>query len=89
MTIPPSAAKKSKVLIIGATGFIGQFITQAALDAGKTTYLLNRSIPKFPANEKDMKLKAFEDQGAIILHVFLIHLLLFLLYTNMSLYYAS
>ncbi|KAG5603758.1 hypothetical protein H5410_025250 [Solanum commersonii] len=62
-----SAGKGGRILIVGATGFIGQFITQASLDANRRTYILVRSFsdnfhPKIKIS------KEFEDKGAIILH---------------------
>ncbi|KAK4357566.1 hypothetical protein RND71_023176 [Anisodus tanguticus] len=61
------AGKGGRILIIGATGFIGQFIAQANLDANRRTYILVRSFQdNFHPKVKDIK--AFEDKGAIILH---------------------
>ncbi|CAA3015742.1 Hypothetical predicted protein [Olea europaea subsp. europaea] len=57
---------KNRVLIVGATGFIGHFIAQASLDTGGSTYILIRSLPQCPAEAKAVK--AFEDKGATILH---------------------
>ncbi|KAL2484762.1 NAD(P)-binding Rossmann-fold superfamily protein [Abeliophyllum distichum] len=57
---------KNRVLIVGATGFIGQFIAQASLDTCKSTYMLIRSLPRCPAEAK--AIKAFEDKGATIIH---------------------
>lgn len=58
-----SAGKGGRILIVGATGFIGQFITQASLDANRRTYILVRS---FPSNfhPKIKIIKEFEDKGA-------------------------
>ncbi|CAI9096291.1 OLC1v1032396C1 [Oldenlandia corymbosa var. corymbosa] len=60
---------RNKVLIIGATGFIGRFIIQASLDSGLPTYILSRR-PAFDGDDhpKAQAIKAFQDQGAIILH---------------------
>ncbi|KAL3501650.1 hypothetical protein ACH5RR_036099 [Cinchona calisaya] len=70
MTVSPSqngqAEKGSRVLIIGATGFIGQFITQASLASGRSTYVLCRPAARCPSKEK--AIKAFEDQGATIVY---------------------
>ncbi|KAF7123818.1 hypothetical protein RHSIM_Rhsim12G0081500 [Rhododendron simsii] len=57
------AAKGQGVLIIGATGFIGQFIAEASLNDGRPTYLLARSSS---SNAKTMKV--LQDKGAIIIH---------------------
>ncbi|KAI8527612.1 hypothetical protein RHMOL_Rhmol12G0089000 [Rhododendron molle] len=57
------AAKGQRVLIIGATGFIGQFIAEASLSGGRPTYLLVRSSS---SNPKTMKV--LQDKGAMIIH---------------------
>ncbi|KAK3041286.1 hypothetical protein RJ639_001388 [Escallonia herrerae] len=67
MTVSPSVpAGKGRVLIVGATGFIGQFITQACIDTGRPTYVLVRSTPRSPSKAK--AIKALEDKGVTILH---------------------
>ncbi|XP_073316316.1 leucoanthocyanidin reductase-like [Primulina huaijiensis] len=70
MTLPPSsnggADHSSRVLIVGAAGFIGQFIADASLNSGHSTFILIRSIPSCLAKAK--ALKGFEDQGATIIH---------------------
>ncbi|XP_052186337.1 leucoanthocyanidin reductase-like isoform X1 [Diospyros lotus] len=63
MTVSPSfaaAAKQGRVLIIGATGFIGQFVAEASLEAGRITYVLVRSGPS-----KAKTIKALQEKGAI------------------------
>lgn len=67
MTVTPISAGKGRVLIVGATGFIGQFIAEASLAAGRTTYVLVRPGPGGPSKAKNVK--ALQDKGAIILHV--------------------
>ncbi|WMV28151.1 hypothetical protein MTR67_021536 [Solanum verrucosum] len=62
-----SAGKGGRILIVGATGFIGQFITQASLDANRRTYILIRSFSD-NFHPKIKIIKEFEDKGAIILH---------------------
>ncbi|XP_071927880.1 leucoanthocyanidin reductase-like [Coffea arabica] len=70
MTRSPSpngqAEKGSRILIIGATGFIGHFIAQASLASGKSTYILSRAAARCPS--KARAIKALEDQGAISIH---------------------
>ncbi|KAK3010979.1 hypothetical protein RJ639_011169 [Escallonia herrerae] len=67
MTVSPSVpAGKGRVLIVGATGFIGQFITQACIDTGRPTYVLVRSTPRCLSKAK--AIKALEDKGVTILH---------------------
>ncbi|GLT91751.1 hypothetical protein SLE2022_096240 [Rubroshorea leprosula] len=63
----PSATTKGRVLIVGATGFIGQFVTEASLNSGRPTYILIR--PSSAGNPSKTKIiKAFQDKGAIVLH---------------------
>ena len=68
MTVTPSVSSaKGRVLIVGATGFIGQFVTESSLDTGRSTYVLVRPSACGPSKAKIIK--AFQDKGAIILHV--------------------
>lgn len=62
-----SAAKNGRILIVGATGFIGRFVAEASLDAGQPTYVLIRPGPLDPS--KADIIKSLKDRGAIILHV--------------------
>ena len=75
MTVSASApATKSRVLIAGATGFIGQFVASASLDSGRQTYVLVR--PGLAGClSKSKVLKSLHDKGAIILHVCIIRLI--------------
>ncbi|XVF42996.1 hypothetical protein PTKIN_Ptkin02bG0004800 [Pterospermum kingtungense] len=52
------------VLVIGATGFIGQFVAEASLDAGRPTYVLVRPSS---GNHSKKVTKALQDRGAILL----------------------
>ncbi|VVA17904.1 PREDICTED: isoflavone reductase [Prunus dulcis] len=61
-----SAAKNGRILIVGATGFIGRFVAEASLDAGQPTYVLIRPGPHDPS--KADIIKSLKDRGAIILH---------------------
>ncbi|PQQ09627.1 leucoanthocyanidin reductase [Prunus yedoensis var. nudiflora] len=61
-----SAAKNGRILIVGATGFIGRFVAEASLDAGQPTYVLVRPGPL--DHSKAEIIKALKDRGAIILH---------------------
>ncbi|XVE53355.1 hypothetical protein DITRI_Ditri02bG0197700 [Diplodiscus trichospermus] len=54
-----------RVLIVGATGFIGQFVAEASLDAGRPTYVLVR--PSSGNHSKNKIAKALQDRGAILL----------------------
>ncbi|KAL4347493.1 hypothetical protein GQ457_17G016420 [Hibiscus cannabinus] len=55
-----------RVLIVGATGFIGQFVAEASLDAGRPTYVLVR--PSSGNHSKTKVAKALQDRGAILLN---------------------
>ncbi|XAR55848.1 Leucoanthocyanidin reductase [Bertholletia excelsa] len=66
MTVSPSVpAGMDRVLIAGATGFIGQFVVEASLAAGKPTYLLVRPLDGCPSKAK--AIKALQDKGAIVI----------------------
>nr|QKX95869.1 leucoanthocyanidin reductase [Vaccinium myrtillus] len=60
------AATKGRVLIVGATGFIGQFIAEASLDSGRTTFVLARSFYDTPSKAKTIK--TLQDKGATVIH---------------------
>ncbi|KAG5236965.1 leucoanthocyanidin reductase [Salix suchowensis] len=57
---------KSRVLIAGATGFIGQFVAKASLDSGRPTYVLVRPGAAASPSKAEV-LKSLHDKGAIIL----------------------
>ena len=63
----PVGAAKGRVLIVGATGFIGQFVAEASLGAGRATYLLAR--PLDISSSKAKTIKNLQDKGAIIIQV--------------------
>ncbi|XP_057510488.1 leucoanthocyanidin reductase-like isoform X1 [Actinidia eriantha] len=62
----PVDAAKGRVLIVGATGFIGQFVAEASLGAGRATYLLAR--PLDINSSKAKTIKTLQDKGAIIIN---------------------
>lgn len=62
-----STAKSSRVLIIGATGFIGHFVADASLDSGRPTYVLVHSSVTSPSKAKIIQ--QLQKKGAEILHV--------------------
>uniref|UniRef100_A0A5B7CAC3 Putative leucoanthocyanidin reductase n=1 Tax=Davidia involucrata TaxID=16924 RepID=A0A5B7CAC3_DAVIN len=67
MTVSPSVpAAKGRVLVVGATGFIGLFIAEAFLVAGRPTCILVRSLATSPSKAKTIK--ALQEKGAIIIH---------------------
>lgn len=59
----------SRVLIIGATGYIGRHVARASLDLGHPTFLLARESTASSNAEKAQLLESFKASGAIILHV--------------------
>ncbi|XP_015077408.1 isoflavone reductase homolog [Solanum pennellii] len=54
---------KSKVLVVGGTGYIGKRIVKASLAAGHTTYVLQRSEIGLDIDKLQMLL-SFKEQGA-------------------------
>ena len=66
---PPTV--KSRVLIAGATGFIGQFVAKASLDSGRPTYVLVRPGVSTRPSKAEV-IKSLHDKGAIILQACLI-----------------
>ncbi|CAK8573081.1 unnamed protein product [Lathyrus sativus] len=64
---PTTLASKNRVLIIGATGFMGKFLTEASLSSAHPTYLLIR--PGGPLiSQKSTTIKTFQEKGAIIIY---------------------
>lgn len=59
---------KSRVLVVGATGFIGRFVTEASLASGRPTYVLVRPSPGSSCNKAKI-VEAFKDKGAFLLRV--------------------
>lgn len=60
------SATKGRVLVVGGTGFIGQFVAEASLYAGRPTYVLLRSSSC--SNSKAKTIKALQEKGAIMVH---------------------
>ncbi|XP_057961700.1 leucoanthocyanidin reductase-like [Malania oleifera] len=64
-----SAAGKGRVLIAGATGFIGQFVAEASLNAAQPTFLILRPPSAVDRHtSKSNTIKALQHKGAIIIH---------------------
>ncbi|CAL0315303.1 unnamed protein product [Lupinus luteus] len=55
-----------RILVIGATGFMGQFVTKEILNLGRPTYLLLRPGSITPS--KAAIVKSFQDKGATLIH---------------------
>ncbi|KAI3446128.1 hypothetical protein Pfo_002793 [Paulownia fortunei] len=57
-------AGKSKILIIGGTGYIGKFIVEASANAGHPTFILVReSTLSNPASHKSNLIQSFRNSG--------------------------
>ncbi|XP_043690568.1 leucoanthocyanidin reductase-like [Telopea speciosissima] len=65
-TAAQPASAENRTLIVGATGFIGRFVTEACLETGRTTYVLVRSAKTI--SSKAQTIKTLHDKGAIIVH---------------------
>lgn len=85
-------AEKSKVLIIGGTGYIGKFIVEASAKAGHPTFALVREAT---ANDpaKSTLIRNFNNLGVTLLYVrlyYFIHTLcLFLIMFSHLIIYAN
>lgn len=66
-TATATATATGRVLIIGATGFIGKFVAEASLATAHPTYLLVRPGPITPS--KNATIKSFQEKGAIVIRV--------------------
>ncbi|CAN1835628.1 Phenylcoumaran benzylic ether reductase Betv6 [Linum perenne] len=64
----PQMAEKSKILIIGGTGYIGKFIVEASLKAGHPTFVLVREATVSDP-VKGKLVDSFKSSGATLLHV--------------------
>ncbi|XP_054825092.1 phenylcoumaran benzylic ether reductase Pyrc5-like [Prosopis cineraria] len=60
-------AEKSRILIIGGTGYIGKFIVQASAKAGHPTYVLVREST-LSNPDKSALVKSFKGSGVTVLH---------------------
>ena len=61
-------AGKSKILVIGGTGYIGKFVVEAGAKAGYPTFALVReSTVSHP--EKSKLIESFKSQGVTLLYV--------------------
>lgn len=67
-SLPNMASEKSKILVIGGTGYIGKFIVEASAKAGHTTFALVREAT-LSDPVKGKTVQTFKDLGVTILHV--------------------
>ncbi|OMO92002.1 NmrA-like protein [Corchorus capsularis] len=63
---PNVSESTRRTLVIGSSGFIGRFVTEASLDSGRPTYILVRSSLNSPS--KASNIKFLQDKGATILY---------------------
>jgi leucoanthocyanidin reductase len=66
MTAPATAKNNSKVLIVGATGFMGRFVAEAIVDSGRPTFILVRPDSGNPS--KANAVDALQKKGAITIY---------------------
>ncbi|XP_057952521.1 leucoanthocyanidin reductase-like [Malania oleifera] len=63
----PRGEQGRRTLIVGSTGFIGRFVTEACLASALPTYILLRPCVT-PSPSKHRVISSFQDQGAIVIH---------------------
>lgn len=61
-------AGSSRILIVGATGYIGRHIAKASLALGHPTFLLVRESTASYYSDKVQLLESFKASGANIVH---------------------
>jgi uncharacterized protein YbjT (DUF2867 family) len=71
--------EKSKILIVGATGYLGKYVVKASVRLGHPTFILVRQSSATDAAKKEL-LAEFESLGAISLKVRLILALLSIMF---------
>ena len=60
--------EKSKILIIGGTGYIGEFIVEASTKAGHPTFVLVREST-VSDSVKGKLVEGFKNSGSTLVHV--------------------
>jgi nucleoside-diphosphate-sugar epimerase len=63
-----STVEKSKVLLIGATGYIGKFIAEASVRSGHRTFALVRDTAPSDAS-KSQVVQKLKDSGVTLIQV--------------------
>ncbi|KAK4762422.1 hypothetical protein SAY86_008190 [Trapa natans] len=68
MTLPCAATAdpKGRLLVVGATGFIGRFVAEASIESGRPTYIFVRPGSGFSPSKANA-VKSLQDKGAIVL----------------------
>ncbi|KAL5538615.1 hypothetical protein UlMin_043100, partial [Ulmus minor] len=61
-------AEKSKILVIGGTGYIGKFIVKASAKAGHPTFALVRETTAASSPEKAELIESFKSSGVTLLY---------------------
>jgi len=62
------AAEKSKILVIGGTGYIGKFVVEASAKAGHPTFALVRETT-LADPVKGQLVESFKNYGVTLVHV--------------------
>lgn len=63
------ANEKSKILIFGATGYLGKYMVKASISMGHPTYVYVRPIKPNTASSKLEQHREFETMGVTIVEV--------------------
>ena len=71
------ATEKSKILIIGGTGYIGKFVVEASTKAGHPTFILVREITTLDP-VKGQLIESFKNSGVTLVYVRFLSLGMFL-----------
>ena len=58
-----------RILIIGATGYIGKYMAKASVSLGYPTFAFVRPSTAAPYSSKSQMLQQFRDDGIVILEV--------------------
>ncbi|CAN6478544.1 unnamed protein product [Victoria cruziana] len=64
--VPAADGGGCRVLVIGATGYIGGFVAEASLASGRTTYVLSRPGPVSESRAETVR--DLEEAGAVFLY---------------------
>lgn len=59
----------NRILIIGATGYIGKYMAKASVSLGYPTFAFVRPSTAAPHSSKSQLLQQFRDDGIVILQV--------------------
>ncbi|XWS61001.1 hypothetical protein CRYUN_Cryun07bG0087900 [Craigia yunnanensis] len=62
----PNVSETGRTIVIGSSGFIGRFVTEACLDSGRPTYIMVRS--SLNPLSKASTIKFLEEKGATVIY---------------------